>query len=159
MVRLQQSSEPFAAYDRSIARTVVRSLVRERNHVADSLMRSFNVIMLDVFSDSSSQGFFTKEDHATQAFAFDRQNEALRERVQVRTSGGQLEGFDANAFENHIEPWRKLAVPVADEVATLVEDRTARHREVARGLPHQAVVWIDCDSAEVDLLVCPWSNR
>ena len=54
MVRLQQSSEPFMENNWTIANTVGRPYAWKRDDVSDALMRSFTVIVLDVFGDGQT---------------------------------------------------------------------------------------------------------
>ena len=85
MVRLQQSSKSFATDNRPVAGAVVRPIDRKRNHVADSLVRSVGVKMLEIFADGMTERRFTKEDHALQALFL----EAAMERAE---KGGQKKG-------------------------------------------------------------------
>lgn len=90
MIRAQQSSDSFFASDGSIALEVGRLVVREGNDIANSLMRSFFVIMLDVFGNGVLKRRFAKEDYAVETPRFDRSDESLGEGVQIRTSRRQF---------------------------------------------------------------------
>ncbi len=68
MVALEQPAEPFPANDRPVP---TRRLGRfYRPTVAQSFMRPFQIVMLDVLLDHVSNVAFAKEDHALETFSF-----------------------------------------------------------------------------------------
>lgn len=109
------------------------------------------VVMFDIFRDGMMKRCFAEEDHAVEAFGFDRANESFGEGVQIRASQRQCFGFDAYGSKDHVEPGSKFGVAVAEQIIALGKQIATGTRQVAGGLPHPFIGGIRRDSAEVDL--------
>ena len=68
LVALKQPAEPFPAHDRSVPARGLSWLYRPT--VAQSLVRPFQVVMLDVLLDHVADMGFAKEDHALETLSF-----------------------------------------------------------------------------------------
>src|ERR1700749_1252138 len=94
--------------NRSVAWRCTGRTGREQNYVARTLMWTFLVIMLDEFRDGMTKRGFAEENHAVEAFFFDRPDEPFGEGIEIRTAGWQGNRFDAGGAEDHVEAWREL---------------------------------------------------
>ena len=116
MVRTQKSFASFAADDRPVTHRFGCILSGERDDVSETLLRTFGLMMLDVFRNGTVQQRFAKEDHPIGAFLFDRPDESFSVGNQIRTSVGQCGGFDADRFKDHVKISRELRVEVTDHL-------------------------------------------
>lgn len=137
MVMFQQSSEASTTPDGSIAGLVGFGFGQEWDDVPESLVRSFDVIVLDVLRDRMLKHRLAKEDHSLGAFLLDRSDKAFREGVQIRTSRGQLQRLGADGLEDHVEAGCELLVAIADQIPALPDHLFAVAGEVANDLSHR----------------------
>jgi hypothetical protein len=104
----QQSSEAIASRDR---RTLsARPLVGIDQFVADALMNSFPVVLIDVLLDRVFERVFPERDHRVQTYLANRPDETLGERVRVGISVRRADRRDAaGAFRE-----ARTAAPAGD---------------------------------------------
>ena len=87
MVEIEQTAQSLPFLDTS-------GLVRcfsggKGDDIVDPLMRTFGMVVGDVFVENVFQRVFSEKDHLVQAFAFDGANPAFGERVEIRAAGWQ----------------------------------------------------------------------
>src|SRR5579862_5041800 len=69
------------------------SHTREQQLIVLALVIPFVVIVLAVFCQNSRQRAFPEKDQLGEALLFDRAHPTLRERLQIRAFGRQMNGF------------------------------------------------------------------
>jgi len=89
MVILQQSTEPLPRHNAAVAARLGRD--RRDQLIAQALMIAFVMIVLDEFADGSAERRFTDQNHLVQTGFFDRSNEPLRERIEIRGTRRQAD--------------------------------------------------------------------
>jgi hypothetical protein len=156
-VEFEQAAEALLALDRfgaahrgwPVARPGVGRWLRKEQSIVFALMGSFVMVMLDIFRDGVLEGGLAEEDHAVEALGFDRLDEPLGERVQIRAARRQGEWFDAGASENHVESGGEFTVTVADQIPASGQQITSSAGEVASPLAHPRIVGIGGDAGEI----------
>ena len=83
MVGPKQTTESFGALDFSVKLANVLSRIDE--HVAEPPMISFDMIVLNVFTNGSFQRPLAKEDYAAEAYGVQRTEILLQLRFKVAT--------------------------------------------------------------------------
>lgn len=98
MIGFQQTSDSFPTGNRPVALIDAGLFGQKWNDVVNPLMRSFGLMVFDVFGDGVVQRCFAEEDHPVEALFLDRPDKPLGEGVQIRASGGQFDRFDARTL-------------------------------------------------------------
>ena len=88
MVVTEEATESLVATDRSVSVDVAP--VRFNELIAETLVTTLRMIMIDERPDGSSQGRFGEEDHAIEALAFYRKHETLAAGASGLASRGPL---------------------------------------------------------------------
>lgn len=115
----QQTAQAFVLYDWSIV--FPNLVVRKGDDVVEALVISFGMVVGEVFPKDVSKLLIAEEDHLVEALTFAGFHPALRERVQVRTFGRQLDDLGASACKERIEGRGVLCIPVMDQVLRLLQ--------------------------------------
>jgi hypothetical protein len=115
IVIAEQSPEAFTAPDRTSVATPIR--LGGNQIIAEALMIALLMIMLQVWGKHHVERPFPQQEHLLEGFLFDRPNEPLGERVQIRTAWWQEERLYATLFEKRIECPCEVRVPVVEEIA------------------------------------------
>src|SRR5689334_14770506 len=90
MVEVEQPAKPFAPHDATVSVVVACSdELGGEAAVANTLMISLPVVVLDILADDLSQMPLAQRDHLAQALLLDRSHEALRVSVHIRAASGE----------------------------------------------------------------------
>src|SRR5258705_300765 len=100
----KKPTEPLSAFDRTPSSECINRLVDES--VANSLVIALAVVVRDVLAHRSPKVRFSDRNDLSQTFRFDRANESLGVRVQVRTPTRKPHGSDAGAAQDLAEALR-----------------------------------------------------
>ncbi len=147
MVEIEQTAESLPFFD--LARLVRGFGAGKGDDVVDPLVRSFRMVVRDVFVKDVFQRWLPKQDHLVQAFAFDGADPALGKGVQIRAARRQDHRFDPNGLEDFVKSGRVFSVPIMNEILGPCHGRV-RSRHVAGDLLDPSVGRVWRDAAEND---------
>ena len=103
IIEVEQAAEPFRLHDvpgfgcawvveARLCRRRPRPRVREGDHVVQSLMIPFVMVMGEVFGKDMAERAFAKEDQLIETFLFDGAHPALGDGVEIGRLRGQFRG-------------------------------------------------------------------
>jgi len=147
MVVAQGSTKALTTFDWPDGGTL-QYLGRDQS-IAETLVISLTVVVLNILGDDLAQVPFTERDHLAQTLLPDRAHEALSERIEVRASSRQPQRAHATCFEYLRKSAREQRVAVVNQIARAAQKAVARIGEAARNLLGQLAVNLVCDPSNV----------
>src|SRR5579863_1212063 len=115
IVEVRQSTQPLSALDRSGA--IGTGLCPQDQTIAEALVVSLVMIMLDKFVDGFPQGAFSEQNHLFQAGFLDGSDKSLCVSIQVRGAWRQLNRLHSGALQDLYEFRREQGIAVMDQVS------------------------------------------
>src|SRR5690349_13921010 len=96
--------------------------IRGNQAIVEPLVIALEMIVLGELGDREAEVAFTERNELVKAFGFDREHEALRDRIQVRALRRQLEAPDAGRAKDRAKRLSEQRVAVMDQVALASQD-------------------------------------
>ena len=132
MEMLEHTTKPRGADDLAVLVSCLDGRVDD--HVSDTLVRSFLVIVDGILADDVAKMTLSQRDDLGEALGLDGEDESLGEGVQVRALRRKPDGLHASLAEDHSKLLREDRIPVHDEVAGALQEAVDSIGEVARNL-------------------------
>jgi len=132
MIEVEQSTKPLTSLDVSDG-AFCGAFGRRRQRkqaVADALVISFQLIVLDVLGNELSEVPLTERNDAGETLTADGADEALSESVEVGAPGRQTHAADAAAEQQFRERSSKHRITVMNHKADPTRDELAKLRRV-----------------------------
>ena len=136
MVEAQRATKSLASHHAAVV--IRRRAALDDERVSQALVRAFAVIVLDEFGDEQTKMTLTKWHDMVQALGLDREHEALRVGVQIRTLHRQLDGRHVGA-ERFAEPGTEERLTILDELPLAAQKPIDDISQVARYLLHPRI--------------------
>ena len=102
----QEAAEALSTRDRSRGICVLVSRRRRRSDqpVVEALVVALEMVVRDELRDRKAEMALTERNELVEAFALDREYEALRKGVQIGAACWELEALDTCGAEDRAEP-------------------------------------------------------
>ena len=147
--RDQHATSPPAVLNRCGRRLVSGTGLPQRD-VADTLMGTARVVVLEVLSDQPTQVPLAEWHHAREQLAPDAANEPLGESIQVRRKRRQLDRLNPSMAKHIACLFRKDRIVVQDEVSLVTQESVEVVGEFAEDVGAPQAVALLHDPTEGD---------
>jgi hypothetical protein len=145
VVEVEESPNPLAPSDAALAAIrVCRS--RFEQPIAESLVVSFHVIVINAGSDRTPKVLFTERNDSTKTLLSKTPDPALRVTIQIGASRRQSNHFHAGIFEHLTKCSRVERIPIEDEIPSALQETIHAVRQVSSELLHPCLARLIGDS-------------
>jgi len=152
MIEVEQSTKPLTSLDVSDG-AFCGALGRRRQRkqaVADALVISFQLIVLDVLGNELSEVPLTERNDAGETLTADGSDEALSESVEVGAPGRQTHAADAAAEQQFRELSSKHRITVMNQETRVLEEAVDGIEQAADRVLYPSLMQVSDDACDAN---------
>ena len=135
----KQAAEPLMAFNRAAAAEATSTSIYQA--IAQPLVISLAVVVLDVLPNDLPQMALSEWDHLGHALRLRRPNEPFGVGVQIRTARREPHRVDACALQRRAERFSEKRVAIVDQVAGSQQKARFAIDQIPRDLAHPRAIW------------------
>ena len=148
MVVLEQATESITTFYAASDGVTITGWFNQL--IAQSLMVSFGMVMLDVFTHGMLQRPLSEEDHPVEALSLQAPKPAFHVRVQVGSLGWQQDDFGLGVLLDKSTHRDETAVTVHDQMTGIPQEPIFAAGQIATDLSDPCGIGTRCDPRDVD---------
>lgn len=136
MIEVEQTPQPLASLHGASAVIVRLQAQRRDESIADTLVVSLSVVVLDKLGNEHAKMPLTERDDAAQTLAANGSNEALGVSVEIGVPTRQADAADAGRAEQADKVLPENRVAIMDQESRILEEALDRIEQYAQGVQY-----------------------